>query len=218
MQKLYNSLREAEADITKEQPRLIFLTGKTSSGKTYLSERLVNQEYKLVRLDEIIFKDVMQKFKIVESNVAFATYRGNAPLEWIESFVKSARKIILSTLKSGKVVVEGALANNEMIQAIFTQELADFEFIFLLPTNVEIYAERITKRFIFETETGKTGLPKEFFQMVDKDEIDLYKISKQISELLEEKILKFATWSLEESERRLKYFKEKFTDVVVVEV
>lgn len=211
-------MAKAEGDILNEYPPLIFLTGKTSSGKTYLSNRLVAKGYQLVKLDDVIFEHVIARFGISDSNVGFATYRGDAPQEWMNTFIEGSRQRILSELQKGNVVVEGALANNDMIKAIFCEELDNFIFLFLLPTDVSTYAERITKRFIFETETGKTGLPKEFYQMVSKEDVKKYISDKQIDESLKEKILRFAQWSLEESERRLDYFKSGFTDIVVVEV
>jgi len=171
MKSQYTKLNDVEMDIVAEKPRLIFLTGKTCSGKTFLSNNVASVGYNIVKLDEVIYKEVMTKCSVSDPVVGFATYRGNASQEWIDYFVKKARVMILEQLKQGNVIVEGALAHNKMIEAVFADELKDFLFIFLQPNNVNTYASHIIKRFKYEMETGKTGLPKEFFQIVDAEKI-----------------------------------------------
>lgn len=216
MHTLYSSKTDFITDLHKAQPRLIFLTGKTSTGKTTLSNQLKGQGYQVVNLDPVVIDSVVKKFK-VEEQIAFRVYGGKVAEEWISSFVEAARVVIMAALEHGPVIVEGALANNGMLKKVFSGQLNNFLFTFLHPTDSTAYAMRITERYVAGIETNTTDLPEYFLNDI-KEETKNYLLTKKVDDILARRILDFAQWSIGESQRRLDYFREEFDKIVVIEV
>lgn len=206
------------SDIGKEKPSPIYLTGKTCTGKTTLLNEFVSIGYRTIVLDEIILNSIVNKYHVRDVSSAFTVLRGEARSEWQTSFIQATRHAILSKLKHNLIIVEGSLANNEILKKIFSGKLENFSFIFLLPTDVFTYRNRIQKRFIAEVASGIRRLPESFYHTINETDIKEYLDTQQINNILSKKIENFAMWSTEESQRRLNYFRQLFSDIIVVEV
>ncbi len=206
------------ADIKSELPRLIFLTGKTSTGKTTLSNLIGGFGYEVITLDSVVQESVIKKFHVEKEEEAFPVYHNNVPKEWADSFVEAARAQIRFSVEKGPVLIEGSLADNELIKRIFCDAFEEFTFIFLLPINIPLYAHRIQKRFMKGIKTNTTGLPKQFFEMVTPTEIETFLQTEKVNTSLAKQLKAFATESAEESKRRLAYFKESNPSISVLEI
>lgn len=216
MNKLYHDSTDLFNDIQKDNSSLIFLTGKTCTGKTTLARKFSTIGYQSIHIDDMVVESVQKKFNADEFT-AFAVFKGNVAEEWKRSFLEATRIAIISKLKKGPVLVEGALANNEIIKELFNGDLSNFLFLFLLPVDLEAYANRITNRFVTGAETKTTGLPENFFDYVTENDMKNYVRERRIDDAILNKIRDFTKYSSEESQRRLDYFKESFEDIIVVE-
>jgi AAA+ ATPase superfamily predicted ATPase len=218
MGKSYLNIENLFKNIQEENFSLIFLTGKTSTGKTTFSNKLTSIGYQVIKLDDIIISSIYNKYNPHDISSAFAVYKGNVPVEWAASFIQATREEINLKIKYGPVLIEGTLANNEIIKKIFNKELQNFQFVFLLPVNVSAYTDKIRNRFVSGITSNTTYLPEEFFKTVSELDIKDYLRTMQTSDVLLRKIENFARWSMEESLRRLDYFNQSFSDIIVVEV
>ena len=218
MKNQYHSKAEFTKAIRKEKPPLVFITGKASTGKTTLSRELDALGYQLVVLDSIVLTSIVARFQVPKEADAFPVYKGEVCSEWTNSFIRATYKAISSKLKNGPVLVEGALANNEILKKIFRGDLENFFFIFLSPSSIPKYTQRIKKRFTKGIDSRTTGLPPRFFSVVDDDEIKKYLDTHVVSATLLKKIEKFAIQAAKESAERLQYFKTEFNNIVVVQI
>jgi tRNA uridine 5-carbamoylmethylation protein Kti12 len=82
---------EAKEYILKKQTRLVYVSGKTCSGKTTFSSDLEKEGHTRIELDKIVMESVVHAFR-VEPGVGFLTaYRGEGPEEQTASFVATAK-------------------------------------------------------------------------------------------------------------------------------
>ena len=96
--------------------------------------------------------------------------------------------------------------------------MADFYFIYFHPKDFEKYEKRITERFTAGASTGSTGLPKNFWALVDDNDTEQFKKTLIMNDRLKKAIHDFTYDSMKESEDRLNDFRQSFSDIHVVEV
>ena len=75
--------------VTKQQPHLVYVSGKTSTGKSTFAKRLAEEfNYAIIELDQIVLKAVEQRFGEASEKSAFIeVYRNRDEREWIDAFV-----------------------------------------------------------------------------------------------------------------------------------
>jgi adenylate kinase family enzyme len=211
--------------VEKARPRIVFLTGKTSTGKTTLAKKLVDLGYAVVVLDKIVWESVVEHFGISKEEGSKAyhvynpKYKDIVPAEWRESFIRAAKEKIVQESAQGPVLVDGAIADNDMLREIFSGDLANFSFVFLHPTHHENYAARVAKRLAEGFDEGTNGgLPVSLVKDLTPEDREHYHAAKVLHPATLKKVHDFAQWSAEESQRRLDYFREEFDDIEVVAV
>lgn len=206
-------------NIKNEKPRIVYISGKTSTGKTTFANQLQAQGYTIIELDEIVKSSIEQAFGIKTQSEAFITaYRDSGPSEQTEAFILAVREKILKEIKISPVVIEGAIAKSRILKEIFSGELADFYFVYFHPVNHEIYRDRIKERFVGGVATNSTGLPKGFWSIVEDRDLEDFKQTRVLNDKLEKAIVDFSNISMKESGERLDHFKESFTGIHVVEI
>lgn len=150
------------------RPKLIFLTGKSGTGKSYLSGKLEKVGYIQLELD-LIVRRLGKKLNIGEApnyNTAFQVYKGKGPTNFKKEFVTEIHKFFEKN--EGKpIIVDGAISDPLMIKKVFSKKYKVFTFVYLFPNSVNKYAERIMKRFIKDVTIGKKTLP--FWSEVPKE-------------------------------------------------
>lgn len=201
--------------IESRSPDLIFLTGKTSTGKSTFSRRLCAElSYVVIELDEVVVKEVISKNDDINPGDVFVqVYRGVERKDLIHQFV-SAVKSEIQKHKNKKIIIEGAIANNDILEAIFDDVL--FDFLFFHPEDISLYTQMLTKRFLKGAHDGTSGLPKSFWKMINSRSLQEYKETRVLTKELEQVLSDFAHISAKESEKRFLYFQEKYPDILKV--
>ncbi|MDP3989124.1 MAG: hypothetical protein Q8P93_02725 [bacterium] len=205
-------------NISVNKPKLIYISGRTCSGKTTLSHEVEKLDYKKISLDKIVERAVMQGLNVTSSSEAFlAAYRGEGLEAYTTAFITEARKVIHGERLSGsRLVTEGAIAKDWIFKEVFSDYLDDLLFVYLLPRNIEVYAKRIEARFIDGAAAGTTGLPKDFWARVSQKDVDHFLESDELG-TLKDTFLDFAVHAAKESEERLAHLQESFPNIYVVE-
>ena len=172
-----------------------FITGKSCVGKSYFVKRLNDTVLEL----DIVVRELVEEMGIGEApdfDEAFSVYKNKGDL--VDRFVERVREEITN---NENIIVEGALANVDIINRIFDGE---YEFRYLHPVNTERYYDRIVKRIRIDIEKGTRTVPI----WNDNDDLDINDISH---------IYDFVQKMMDKSNERLRYFQEHL-NVVVVEV
>jgi len=206
--------------VKTNKPRLTYLSGKTSTGKSTFSRKLVQDfGYKVIELDQLVQSSVIKQFKLTDEGTTFVeVYRGRDKKLWIQEFVKDTRNFIEKHLKNGEyLIIEGAVANPITLSELFDGH-PDPIFIYFNPSNIDSYIRNLTNRFMTTSEQKNGSLPAAFWELVDKSEFRTFCKNRVLSENLTQSIRKYAFLSQEESDKRLKKFQEYFEDIKVVEI
>ncbi|MDP3988620.1 MAG: hypothetical protein Q8P93_00060 [bacterium] len=200
------------------KPKLIYISGRTCSGKTTLSHEIEELDYKKIELDKIVESAVMQAYSVTSSSEAFiAAYRGEGPEIYTTAFISEAQKIIHNERLSGsQLVAEGAIAKGWIFKEVFADYLDELLFVYLLPRDIKVYAKRIETRFIDGVAHGTTGLPKDFWALVSQDDVDQFLNTGKLGKL-KDIFIDFAVHATRESRERLTHLQESFPDIYVVE-
>lgn len=152
---IFKNIDEIIKFIKKNKPKVIFLTSKSGNGKSYMSNKL-SQQYTILELDLIIRK-LGKKYKLGEApdyNLAFKIYKNKLPKNIVNDFVKQIRTFIK---KHNNVIIEGAISSPELLKKIFKD--INYSFIYLYPTSIERYYERLMKRYIKDIKNKTKTLP-----------------------------------------------------------
>lgn len=210
-------LDETYRVIKEREPGLVFVTGKTSTGKSTFAKRLRDElGYRIIELDQIVMKSVVHKQQQENTGSIFLqVYRGGERRDWIDAFVTETKKEIAEH-SAEKLVVEGALAHNETLDEIFAGH--DFLFLYFHPTNEKTYVEMLTQRFVDGAHNGTTGLPKHFWDIVDDVDVKEFLETQKINDALRSAISLYARSSIKQSEERFKYFQEHFPKILNVSI
>lgn len=206
--------------IKVDRPRVVYLTGKTSIGKSTFANLLKDDfDYQIISLDNIVEKAVMEDFKVEDRDLAFReTYGERNKLDWIKNFVSLGQNLIQENLKKNKpVIIEGALANSETLKEFFS-EYVDFEFIYFHPKNIDIYKRNLLSRFKMVDEINRAFLPLGFWKYVTGEMFQKYCLDKIITSDIGLAIETYANDSKQKSEQRLAEFKNNFKNILVVEI
>jgi guanylate kinase len=209
---------EVENKIAEQRPRIVYLSGKTCTGKTTFAKKLQELGYSIIELDPVVMKSVVVPFGVRPGEGFLTAYRGIGSREQTQAFTDAAKKEIQEKIKSSPVVVEGAIATVHILKEVFADNLSNFRFVYLHPVNLEVYSARIRERFIAGAATGTSGLPKHFWEMIDKTVLEQFINTAKLNEGIEKAIMAYASLSIAESLERLNQFKNEFSDIQVVEI
>lgn len=206
--------------VKTNKPSLVYLSGKTSTGKSTFANKLVQDfGYKVVELDQIVKSAVIQRFNLTNEGTTFVeVYRGRDKMLWIEEFVKAARNLIEKHLNNGELlVIEGAVAHPITLSEVLAG-YPDFMFVYFHPQTVDNYIRNLTQRFMQTNEQENAALPAAFWKLIDQTEFKSFCKSRIITKSLSQSIREYAKLSQEESNKRLREFKNNFRDIKIVEI
>jgi guanylate kinase len=207
-----------EGEIVSQKPRLIYLSGKTCTGKTTFANYLERHGYSKVGLDKIVMDSVVAAFEVPEHEAFLTAYRDEGPSEHVAAFIAAAKLEIAAKLTKSSIVVEGAIATTRILRQIFSEDLSDFVFIYFHPVHLDIYVSRIHTRFIAGARDGTSGLPKRFWDGVREQDLQEFLEVGTVNTGLEKSIRDYAEASMLESTKRLAHLKSEFSEIIVVEV
>jgi len=203
--------------IKDKNPPVIFLAGKTSTGKTTFSKELVsNLNYATIELDDIVMESVVKNNPTVSvADIFVNIYKGGENKEWQDIFIQATKDAIEK--ESKPVIVEGALADTSAMKEIVSEDVL---IVFMHPDSIERYIERLISRFKDGMSTRglkeDTGLPKVFWNMVNQGDTDSFIETGEINSSLHKSFESYATLSQQESLKRLERFQSIFKDVVII--
>ena len=195
-------------------PRLIFITGKTCTGKSTFAKSIVELGYEHLELDFVVRESVVNKFEESKGGKAFSVYKGEAPKEWQDSFESAAKELIVNKLAQSKVIVDAALATPEVVGRIFSGELADFMFAYLHPFDVAFYNEYIMARLVNDIETMGRSFP--IWDFMTAEAIDDYRRNGKNGEKIQRIVKDYAEQSIKTSVERYEKFKTVYPNILLV--
>lgn len=205
-------------NVQSQKPSLIYLSGKTCTGKSTFAHHLECHGYKKIELDKVVMRSVVEPFNVATGDGFRTAYRGEGPVAQTQAFVAAVRLEIMESFLVSPLVIEGAIADSRILSEIFSGNLKDFVFIYLHPVNTLIYQERILSRFVAGAATGNTGLPKDFWSLLPDFNSDQFKDTYIVTPAITDAIRVYAQKSMAESQLRLKNFQLTFPDIAVVEI
>jgi shikimate kinase len=205
------------AELSQSRKKLIYISGKTSTGKTTLANKVQDGlNYSIVSLDKLVRESIVEKFKVEDVPQAYVVaYRDSEPAEWRESFISHSKSVIDSKIDGG-VILEGAVANPKTLKDIVLEHAGDFIFLYIHPDNLDKYIARIRQRFIEGAATNTSGLPKDFWPLLPEGELETFKEENKVTADIEKAIQEFAEKSQFESEKRLTAMQEYFQNIKVI--
>jgi 2-phosphoglycerate kinase len=206
--------------VKKELPQIVYLAGRTSTGKSTLARKLsLEYGYSIIELDEIIKQKIIIPNNITdETSVFTAVYRDQGMSEYVERFIIESQKAITTALQTGNVVIEGAIASPRVLNEIFQNNLKAFLFGYLHPTSTSEYIVRVMKRLKESRGMGNAGLPKTFWDFVPESTLDYFRRTSEINSDMELAVSAFIKHSQELSKKRLNNFLSSNKDIMLIEV
>ncbi len=212
---------EIIALIAESRPSAIYISGKTSTGKSTLANQIAaTLDYAHIEFDEIVIESIIKPFSVPEhdhSKAFISAYRDSESSEQRNAFIRSAKEKVGQLHKEKNIVSEGAIANPGMLKQIF-DSIADFMFVYIHPVNLDVYEQRLTERFMKGAGQGNAGLPKAFWDLVDDKSLSDFRQSKSMNPDIIYALHQFAISSQLESGERLNDMKKEFQDICLVEI
>jgi cytidylate kinase len=207
------------AQLERDLKKLVYISGKTSTGKTTLARQLRDRlDYSIISFDAIVQEAVVDRFHITDVPLAYVVaYRDGEPSEWRDSFISQAKAAIDSNINKG-LILEGAIANPETLHTIVSAHASDFIFVYIHPSDVNQYATRIRNRFLAGAASGSSGLPKDFWPLLPEGSLEKFKENHEITKEIEKAILDFSQKSQSESKKRLNSMHHCFENITVVDL
>lgn len=202
--------------IDERHPKVIYISGKSSTGKTTLANGL-RERYgsAVIQLDLLVLEVPTTK----DINKFVEIYRLRDDLELIGRFTDLVHDKIHEALKTHpSVVLDGAIATNETLRETIGDWADDFLFIYLSPTSTAAYVERLKDRFVLATRDHNSGLPRDFWKHFTESQLEEYYTTKEITSELLAAITSYAIESMTESSERLQMFSKTFDDILVLEI
>ncbi|KAL3673714.1 hypothetical protein V7S43_001411 [Phytophthora oleae] len=200
-------MEETIARINALRPKYVFLTAKSGAGKTFFSNRLAG--YKVLELDEVV-KKLGREFGMQEPE-AFQVYKNTLPEPFMAAFVERIHQFFMQNSDS-PVVIEGAIADTDLVRRVFSGTYAEFMFVYLYPVDVDRYVMRMMKRLKKDKENNTRSLAI-WTQVTSEIEQAAYD-SIEMKQFME----RMAHWSMDKSALRYAYFEKNGLDMVRVDV
>lgn len=211
-----NDIDPVYREIGSRHPKVVFLNGKTSTGKTTLSNALKDRyNCAVIELDEVVYKLDCPDGK----NRFIEAYQKRDDQDFTRSFVQAVQHEISSALSSHDfAIIEGAIVNIETLKEIIGEWSNSFLFIYLDIKNIDVYIQRLTNRFVLSSQDDGNGLPSLFWDKFTPEILRTYYENREITPEIATAIKDYAVDSIKASEQRLAKFSTEFSHILKVEV
>lgn len=204
--------------IAKQKPAVIYISGKTSTGKSTFGRKLCeNLGYHVVELEAVLL-EIIKRHGFDEQSTFRKVLHDSGEFKEKDLFLDATDHIISEALTNEKpVVIEGAVANVETLQRIL-QPAQGALFLYFHPGDIAIYIRNLTSRFMQSSERSYGGLPLQFWKLIDDEAFKTFCKTRELSAELKASIKQYAQNSQQESMKRLEAFRKKFKNITVIEV
>jgi adenylate kinase family enzyme len=206
--------------IRDEMPQILYVSGKTCVGKsTFASKLKDNLGYEIIELDKVVFESVIKPQGLTDEKAVFVeVYKNSERRDLIDSFVAGAKRLIAAKAALRQpIVIDGAVANVDTLAEVFDSSSA-FVFVYFHPKDLSAYQRNLASRFMLSNKDFGSGLPKRFWEFIDDKDFEAFCKDRILSPSLAHSIKQYARSSRKESEKRLSIFKEKFSEMIVIEI
>jgi len=214
--------KDAFRFVAQTKPSLLYITGKTCTGKTTFARWLAELHgYQVVVLDDIVRQAVVTPLGLQaqEPEVYVSVYRTTERPEWIDRFVTEVRKQIAAYFEHQQpVLIEGALANTDTIQRIFAGHPTAQVLYFHPVATDSRYIQNLTERFKESSADDPNGLPLGFWEHIARNDFDQFYRDRIVTDTLQNSIAAYAQESAEASSERLALFRQHLSNIQVVEI
>jgi adenylate kinase family enzyme len=201
-------------------PKVIHLSGKTSTGKSTFANKLAEDyNYAVIKLDHVVKESVMPHYSLKDEGETFIeVYKNRNNIAWIDQFLTATENEARTYMDSGRsIILDGAISNPITLASLLNR-LPKGVIFFFHPAKTENYIRNLTNRFKESSATNNAGLPLGFWKMVDKNAYQGYLDNSVISPKLANAIRTYATKSQQGSSVRLHILQQNFDNVLVVEI
>lgn len=203
-------------EIDSGHPKVVFLNGKTSTGKTTLSNALKDRyNCAVIELDEVVYKldCPFGKNRFIEA------YQKRDDQDFTRSFVQAVQQEISGALDTHDfAIIEGAIVNIETLKEVIGEWSNSFLFIYLDIKNIDVYIQRLRNRFILSSQDDGNGLPSLFWDKFTPEILRAYYKNREVTPVIEAAIKDYAIDSVKASEQRLARFSTEFGRLLKIEV
>lgn len=205
------------SDIAIHKPALIYVCGKTSTGKSTFGRKLHDElDYQVIELEALLLA-IVKAQGLDEPSTFRKVFYDDAASDEKRQFLAASDRSISSALAAGRtVVIEGAVANLATLHRILQPEPQ--LFLYFHPENIDVYIRNLTKRFMEADENSYGGLSLKFWHLIDPQEFKEFCKTRQLTDNLKASIRQYALLSQKESLSRLEEFRQKFAHIVVVTI
>jgi adenylate kinase family enzyme len=204
--------------IAQQKPPVIYVSGKTSTGKSTFGRKLHdNLGYQVIELEAVLL-EIVKEYNLDEQSTFRKVLYEPGEFKEKNFFLEATDRIISNALnQKHPVVIEVAVANVATLQRIL-HPAKDLPFLYFHPSNIDIYIRNLTNRFMQSSENSYGGLPLKFWQLIDDEGFKAFCKTRKLSKSLKDSIRQYAQNSQKESLTRLNEFREKFKYITVVEI
>jgi adenylate kinase family enzyme len=207
------TIANLEERIGRELPAVVFVVGKTCTGKSTFARSLARYDYKQIELDWLVREHIAVKITQKNRSEAFLVYGGNGRPDWQAIFEQEANALIKSEVEGSKIVVDVAISNPEVLRRIIGENLSNYIIVFIHPHDKEFYRKSVTNRFLEDAAEDKITFPIWDF-VTPEIEAD-FRQHGVAGELISNLIFKYADEGRLLSEQRLQNFLKIFPNMIV---
>lgn len=208
------SIEEVRERLCTDNPKLVFVMGKTCTGKSTFAKSLAKQRYKHLELDFTVINDVVKKFEVSDRGEAFLVYKGTAKSDWQKTFEDAASKLIKNELLTSKIVVDAAIADPNVLKRIIPDEyINDFKLIYFHPFDRKFYFQGILNRFIDDARNSRRSFP--IWNEITEEIWDDYQRNGEKGMKVISIVNKYGTESADLSVERFEKFKKVFPEIIL---
>ena len=214
----YMTTSELYDKIAQVPPEIIYISGKTSTGKSTFARQLHDKlGYDTVGLEEVLL-GVCKANHLNENATFHKVFYEDAPCEEKELYLATTDEIIKRHLQSSnRLVIEGAVSNTGMLGRVL-RPAGSLPVAYFHPEDLGPYIRNLTNRFMQANKVSRGGLPSKFWQHIDENEFKTFCKNRQLTEGLENSIRHYARESQQASFARLRKLQQLFSDITVVSI
>lgn len=209
---------ELYEEIATTLPPVVYISGKTSTGKSTFA-RILHDElgYETIGLEDILI--TVSKTNSLDEGTAFHdVFYDDKQSKAKELYLAATDKIINQHLQSSRhFVIEGAVSNSSMLGRIL-RPAGNMTVAYFHPEDIKPYVRNLTDRFMQSNESFQGGLPSKFWQHIDKHEFETFSKTRRLTEGLKHSIYRYAQESQQASLVRLHELQQLFDDIIVVSI